>query len=1146
MLRHTLTRGAFAAATVIALTVGSGLTPLAGTATAEEPVPGEVVVPAAPKRYPVSAWPYLTAQSSYYRADAAGTEGVFHYQGADRQVFWTRYADGRSTPVSLPAETGTTILGTGADTLAFLREGEVELRHADGTSRLLKVPEGLKAYAVFDSTVTAYERVLQPDGTYTAGPWHLLSLRPDGTVRDLPLTGPDNTFVGGSLAGDRSGILTATRVQDETRRYGIASTETGHVDTLTTPVPKTFVRAKLSPDHIALYSADTSNHTVLVGSRSDLSAPLTEVTIDNYQANGTSNHEFAIVGDWLVYVSSRNSLDAKPIAGGAAVTLLPRVSYGVSAGPDGTAAVVGGSDPVDWGVRRVTADASGKPVVTMVKPLPNPARIQGIALAQGRLSVVDDSDSSAYEYVRDISLSGTPAYGSRTKLTGTPFAPCATNDHACAAYHAMGDGRHIRLAQHDDTTDWFRLDGPGKYDLRDIHLPKGGEITDVSAEYLIHTVPGANGTPGVQSVVDADDRVLEQRTPTAAALWTSWLWTPGTTRGVVTAKDLATGKAVDSVDTGAPCVPEELQADGRWLYWSCGAEGPSGVYDRTAKTSRSVPAGEALLGDGYVVTHDKAAGTLVLTGADSAHPVSRVVGSLPDTGVSQRHTRWTVDRFGGHVAYADAEERVHVVPTGIAAQPLSVLTRTAVDTLEAGDSVPTRLLRLRFSKPAGPWTLTVRHAKTGEVSEIAAGADLRGQLEFFWSGRDTAGNLLPSGQYTWTLSAPPADGVGPVLQQSGDVVLSNGLSPASTRFMSASGERVMDTRAGTGVRKGKIGAGGTVTLQVAGHGGVPATGVSSVVLNVTATNATANTYITAYPYGTTRPTASSLNLAAGKTVPNLVTVPVKDGKVTFYNHAGTVDLIADVAGSYTSGPGVLLEPVRPSRILDTRSGLGVRKGPVRDSEAVWLKVAGRGGVPTTGVAAVVLNVTATNPTSGTYVTLYDSGWPRGSNLNTAAGETVSNLVVVPVYEGGVYLYNRNGQVDLVADVAGYFRSGLGSLFEPLAPSRAMDTRYGTGVRQGKIGAGQTVTLQVAGRNGVPSTGVTAVAMNVTATNATAGTYVTAYPYGTTRPTASNLNLPAGKTVAGQVIVPVKDGKVTFYNHGGTIDLIADVAGFYAE
>jgi hypothetical protein len=70
-------------------------------------------------------------------------------------------------------------------------------------------------------------------------------------------------------------------------------------------------------------------------------------------------------------------------------------------------------------------------------------------------------------------------------------------------------------------------------------------------------------------------------------------------------------------------------------------------------------------------------------------------------------------------------------------------------------------------------------------------------------------------------------------------------------------------------------------------------------MNVTATNPTATSYVSVYPAGTTRPSASNLNVVAGQTIPNLVTVAVGAGnKVTLYNNAGTIDLIADLAGYY--------------------------------------------------------------------------------------------------------------------------------------------------------------------------------------------------------------------------------------------------------
>jgi hypothetical protein len=93
-------------------------------------------------------------------------------------------------------------------------------------------------------------------------------------------------------------------------------------------------------------------------------------------------------------------------------------------------------------------------------------------------------------------------------------------------------------------------------------------------------------------------------------------------------------------------------------------------------------------------------------------------------------------------------------------------------------------------------------------------------------------------------------------------------------FTSLAPSRLLDTRIGVGAPQGAVAPGGTVHLQVAGRGRVPAMGVSAVVLNVTVTGATRPGFVTAYGDGTALPGASNLNFVAGQTVPNLVIAPV--------------------------------------------------------------------------------------------------------------------------------------------------------------------------------------------------------------------------------------------------------------------------------
>jgi hypothetical protein len=197
---------------------------------------------------------------------------------------------------------------------------------------------------------------------------------------------------------------------------------------------------------------------------------------------------------------------------------------------------------------------------------------------------------------------------------------------------------------------------------------------------------------------------------------------------------------------------------------------------------------------------------------------------------------------------------------------------------------------------------------------------------------------------------------------------------------------------------------------------------------------------------------------------------------------------------------------------------------------------------------VVLNLTATDPTDSSFITAYPDGdaVPISSNLNFTTGETIPNLVVVPVgADGAVDFYNHTGSTDLVADLEGYYTSSGGSSYVPLSPSRVLDTRNGTGGYSAPVGPGGTVSLQITGADGVPASGVTAVVLNVTATNPTDSSFVTVYPDGEAVPTASNLNFTAGETIPNLVLVPVgADGKIDFYNHTGSTDLVADLEGFY--
>ena len=355
---------------------------------------------------------------------------------------------------------------------------------------------------------------------------------------------------------------------------------------------------------------------------------------------------------------------------------------------------------------------------------------------------------------------------------------------------------------------------------------------------------------------------------------------------------------------------------------------------------------------------------------------------------------------------------------------------------------------------------------------------------------------------------------------------------------------------------GAVGAGQTVSLDVTGRGGVPASGVGAVALNVTVTNTTAPSYLTAFPTGQPVPTASNLNFLAGQTVPNMVISKVgDDGRVSLFNLTGTVDVVVDVMGWFPTGAAYTASS--PMRLLDTRGGeptvdgqfAGI--GPVGSAAESSLPIGGRATVPASA-ASVVLNVTVTNPTVASYLSLWPTGSarPTAANLNYLPGQTVSNMAIVQLGDdASVSMFNLTGSVDVIVDVLGWFPGS--STFTGLTPARLMDTRAGLPTIDGQFeGSGQlgpqdVMTLDVTGRGGVPGSGAGAVALNVAVTEPTAESFVTVWPTGQACPTASNLNFLAGQTVPNMVVVDIgDDGRVSLFNLAGSTHVVVDVLGWF--
>ncbi len=197
---------------------------------------------------------------------------------------------------------------------------------------------------------------------------------------------------------------------------------------------------------------------------------------------------------------------------------------------------------------------------------------------------------------------------------------------------------------------------------------------------------------------------------------------------------------------------------------------------------------------------------------------------------------------------------------------------------------------------------------------------------------------------------------------------------------------------------------------------------------------------------------------------------------------------------------------------------------------VLLQVAGRGGVPRSGVRAVVLNVTVTDTKDAGHLTVWPSGSerPNSSSLKWTAGQTVPNHVVVPVgADGTVRLFNASwGSAHLIADVFGYYSDDqAGATFHTAGPERVLDTRT-----IGVVPARGSAVLDLSGSRELGR--AKAVVLNVTVTDPKSDGHLTVW-------------WTTGRTVANLVTVPVgADGKVEIANLGwGSTDVIVDLFGY---
>lgn len=409
--------------------------------------------------------------------------------------------------------------------------------------------------------------------------------------------------------------------------------------------------------------------------------------------------------------------------------------------------------------------------------------------------------------------------------------------------------------------------------------------------------------------------------------------------------------------------------------------------------------------------------------------------------------------------------------------------------------------------------------------------------------------------------------------------LAGGPGTAAGSFHPTTPTRILDTRRGLGIwgpvrsGDGRHPSPDPITrrdetanhdLQVTGRNGVPASGVSAVLLNVTAVSAGAPGpgFMSVVPkparvgdifndqgtYGAFAST-SNLNIDNPDPVPNLVLARVgAGGKIRISNYLGPTHVIADIAGWFGTGGahlgGAGFAGVVPQRLMDSRLGLAGPPAKFAAGEIRSLQVAGVAGIPS-NAESVVVNITLTGADRIGFVTAFPNGQPvpDASNVNIVPGGVRANTAVVKVGTGGrINLLMAEASADVIVDVMGSFGPNGGKV-TTITPERVVDSRTGVGTPAGPWGEGEVRSVVVAGRGSVPAN-ATAVIANLTATNTTAWGFLGAWPTGAPQPAASNLNFLAGQTVPNLVMLKLgAGGSLSISNGPGSANVLLDVMGY---
>ncbi len=269
-----------------------------------------------------------------------------------------------------------------------------------------------------------------------------------------------------------------------------------------------------------------------------------------------------------------------------------------------------------------------------------------------------------------------------------------------------------------------------------------------------------------------------------------------------------------------------------------------------------------------------------------------------------------------------------------------------------------------------------------------------------------------------------------------------------------------------------IAALGTLTVQITGRAGIPATGVSAVAINMISTNNTSNGALIAYPTGGTAPADPMVAHTGTQDGTGLEIVPVSSsGQITLLNYGGaTTGVLASVEGWISTGTttGDVFAPTDPVRVLNAATGTGTCTpspcAAIPSGSSTTVAVAGQATIPASGVKAVMANITVISPTSiGLLdVTASTGTAPSGLNLIYNNGQTESIEAIVPLGTDGAIKLASLGPTTLTVsvDIQGWYTA---------TNTTWTYTYNGDGTRTTKTGPAGTTTYTTDTADPLPET-----------------------------------------------------------------------------